>query len=165
MRDFLNVFNISVIALSVVFCVKDIHHLEAQTKALKSQIITLQSLVATLKQEEIYYTLHGFTATAYSLDNGSINHPGYRDGLTSTGLPANLGVVAVDPDVIPYGSVVFIPQLKRFFIALDTGSAIKGKHIDIFFKTKEEALKFGKQTVDVAVCGKANYREVRDDQF
>ena len=47
------------------------------------------------------------------------------------------GSVAVDPSLIPYGSLVYISALKSrngtgWFCADDTGGAIKGRHIDIF---------------------------------
>jgi len=43
--------------------------------------------------------------------------------------------VAVDPDVIPMGSKVYIPQYRRhggWFTAADTGGAINGRHVDVF---------------------------------
>ena len=43
--------------------------------------------------------------------------------------------VAVDPDLIPMGSKVYIPQYKDhggWFTAADTGGAIQGRHVDVF---------------------------------
>ena len=55
--------------------------------------------------------------------------------------------IAVDPRIIPLGSVVYIPQaegvtvdgqvLNGVFYAHDVGSAIKGKHIDVFVGRKQ----------------------------
>ncbi len=55
--------------------------------------------------------------------------------------------IAVDPRLIPLGSVVYIPQAENVtvdgrtsggvFYAHDVGSAVKGKHIDIFVGRKE----------------------------
>lgn len=55
--------------------------------------------------------------------------------------------IAVDPRLIPLGSVVYIPQAENVsvdgqtlggvFYAHDVGSAIKGKHIDIFVGQKK----------------------------
>ena len=47
------------------------------------------------------------------------------------------GSVAVDPSLIPYGSLVYIAALKSrngtgWFCADDTGGAIKGRHIDVY---------------------------------
>lgn len=44
--------------------------------------------------------------------------------------------VAVDPNVIPYGSYVWIDSMKRWFRADDTGGAILGRHIDIYVGTQ-----------------------------
>jgi len=59
--------------------------------------------------------------------------------------------IAVDPSVIPIGSRVYIEGLG-YFVAQDTGSAIKGKRIDVFMNDLEEALQFGvKKGVRVAI--------------
>ena len=60
---------------------------------------------------------------------------------------AELKSIAVDPRLIPLGSVVYIPQAENVtvdgrtlggvFYAHDIGSAIKGKHIDIFVGRKQ----------------------------
>ena len=57
--------------------------------------------------------------------------------------------VAVDPDVIPYGSVVIIDG--HSYIAHDCGGAVKGKVIDIYFDSVEEMNAWGKQTKEVYV--------------
>ena len=46
--------------------------------------------------------------------------------------------IAVDPSVIPIGSRVYIEGLG-YFVAQDTGSAIKGRRIDVFMNDLEEA--------------------------
>ncbi|MBO2533607.1 3D (Asp-Asp-Asp) domain-containing protein [Planifilum fulgidum] len=95
-----------------------------------------------------------FTLTAYTAGPESTGkspgHPAY--GITSSGAPAVEGVtIAVDPSVIPIGSRVYIEGLG-YFVAQDTGSAIKGKRIDVFMNDLEEALQFGvKKGVRVAI--------------
>jgi uncharacterized protein YabE (DUF348 family) len=56
--------------------------------------------------------------------------PGY--GITSTGVPVTIGVVAVDPTVIAYGTRMYIPGYG-FGVAADCGGAIKGNIIDLGF--------------------------------
>ena len=86
------------------------------------------------------------TATAYTLqDPGMPSH-----GITYSGLPADLGVVAVDPAVIPLGSVVWVPG-AGYNIALDTGGAIKGNRIDVYFRDRDKALAWGRKEVRVRV--------------
>ena len=63
-----------------------------------------------------------------------------------------MGVAAVDPSVIPYGSVLYLPDLERYFLACDTGFAMgkgDGKNIDILMQTVEEALEFGRKQLKV----------------
>lgn len=74
----------------------------------------------------------------------------WADGITSAGLPAGYGVVAVDPLLIPLGTVLYIPGYG-VAIAGDVGSAIKGLKIDLGFDSYREALFFGRRTVDVYV--------------
>lgn len=67
---------------------------------------------------------------------------------TSTGTTATAGrTIAVDPSVIPYGTEVVINGIS--YIAEDTGGAIKGNKIDIFFDSHEEAESQGVQYAEV----------------
>ena len=71
--------------------------------------------------------------------------------ITSTGTKPRWGVIAVDPNVIPYGTKVYIPQFDQVFVAEDTGSAIRGNKIDIFMNSKSEALNWGRRNIDIYV--------------
>lgn len=68
----------------------------------------------------------------------------WADGYTYTGLLAGRGVVAVDPEVIPLGTRLYIPGYGEA-IAADIGGAIKGYKIDLGFPTYEEAIQYGRQ--------------------
>lgn len=71
-------------------------------------------------------------------------------GITATGTVATAGrTIAVDPNVIPYGTNVIING--HTYLAEDTGGAIKGKKIDIFFETHAEALQYGRRQVEVFI--------------
>lgn len=71
-------------------------------------------------------------------------------GKTSTGTNATVGrTIAVDPTVIPYGTMVDINGKK--YIAEDTGGAIKGNRIDLLVWGHDEALCFGRQEIIVRV--------------
>ena len=85
------------------------------------------------------------TATAYA-----------AGGTTATGRPAKWGVVAVDPNVIPLGTKVYVETTDGKYIygtavAADTGGAIKGNKIDICVNTRAEAYAFGRRTVNVYI--------------
>lgn len=81
-----------------------------------------------------------FTITAYC---GCEKCCGKTDRITATGTHAIEGVtIAVDPTVIPYGSMVDIEGIGTF-VAEDCGGAIKGNRIDIYFENHADALTFG----------------------
>ena len=80
----------------------------------------------------------------------------WADGITASGTKATAKrTIAVDSNLIPLGSKVEIEGLGTY-IAEDTGSAIKGKIIDIYFDTHEEALKFGRQKVNIRIISSTN---------
>ena len=74
------------------------------------------------------------------------------DEVTSLGIkPTPYRTIAVDPKVIPYGSIVYIPEYKALFRAEDTGSAIKGKRIDIYLLNEDECKEFGRKNIRIYV--------------
>jgi Uncharacterized protein conserved in bacteria, COG3584 len=73
---------------------------------------------------------------------------GTGSGRTATGLPAGYGLVAVDPRVIPLGTVLYI-EGYGMAIAADTGRAIRGHKIDLCYATRQQAIQFGRRTVRV----------------
>ena len=71
----------------------------------------------------------------------------WADGLTATGVPAEPGVVAVDPEVIPLGSTVVIGGQE--YLAADLG--VRGMAVDICAAGHQEAADYGVQTQEVWV--------------
>lgn len=69
---------------------------------------------------------------------------------TATGSFLRRGIVAVDPNMIPLGTRLFIPGYG-YAVADDTGGAIVGTRIDLAFDTHEEALWFGRRNVVVYI--------------
>lgn len=74
-------------------------------------------------------------------------------GITATGTKATEGrTIAVDPKVIPYGSVVYFEGpdgLVGGYVAEDCGGAIKGNEIDLYFDSHAEALEWGVRELEV----------------
>ena len=69
---------------------------------------------------------------------------------TASGLWPTPGMVAVDPSVIPLGSTVWIQGLGEF-LATDTGSLVKGAHLDVFGLSYAEAIEWGIQERTILV--------------
>ncbi|MEE1132856.1 MAG: ubiquitin-like domain-containing protein [Caryophanon sp.] len=92
---------------------------------------------------EFYVTATAYTATC----NGCI-------GITKTGINLlknpHLKVIAVDPNVIPLGSDVWV-EGYGYAVAGDTGGAIKGNIIDLFMPEVEDAYEWGRRTVRIKV--------------
>lgn len=79
------------------------------------------------------------TATGYSLK-----------GRTASGVSVGWGVVAVDPAAIPLGTRMTIPGYGQG-VAVDTGGAVLGARIDLWFPTVAEALAWGTRVVTITL--------------
>lgn len=134
----------------------------------ESQISLPTSRVYQLGKENLFVTPTGapyavkavytMQATAYDLSFESCgkypDHPLY--GITRSGTHARPGVVAVDPKVVPLGSVLYVESLDYtrdygFSSAEDTGGAIKGNRIDLFIGDNSSARRYGRRNVRVYV--------------
>ena len=94
-------------------------------------------------------------ATAPLITDGTrtltVTSTGYSmPGRTATGLPVGPGIVAVDPAVIPLGTRLSIPGYGEG-VAADTGGAVQGLTIDLWFPTLAEALAWGRRTVTITL--------------
>ena len=115
-----------------------------------------------LGEENLNYEI--YTVTGYSKNDKSQG----TTSITSIGVNLDaqymeyIDIVAVDPDIIEYGSYVFIKAdwqgnghiCEKMFIAGDCGGDIKGQRIDVYFDTKDEANSFGLQGCPVKVIAK-----------
>jgi 3D (Asp-Asp-Asp) domain-containing protein len=61
------------------------------------------------------------------------------------------GTAAVDPQVIPLGSHLQVEGFDTTFIAEDTGGAVVGNRIELFFPEEAAALQFGVRYLQVTV--------------
>lgn len=143
--------------------VKEIVHFGGTFKAenIKEEIIIAEpqakviekgtrKLVDTIKDEKTG-TFYEYTkaltleATAYT------DIPGDRwEGITATGRPTFVGMVAVDPKVIPLNTILYV-EGYGIAIAGDTGGAIKGYDIDLFFETSDQVYNFGRRDKKVYI--------------
>lgn len=126
---------------------KQIGRLEASAKSIvqRSQVITARQttapISATTTEQPVDTSVRVLvvTATGYSLP-----------GRTATGMPVGWGVVAVDPSVIPLGTRITIPGYGEG-VASDTGGAVQGLTIDLWFPTQAQALAWGRRTVTISL--------------
>lgn len=93
----------------------------------------------------------GYTAGVESTGK-TPDHPQY--GLTFSGVKVRrdlFSTIAADPKVFPLGTILYIPGYGYGIVA-DTGSAIKGNRIDLYFDTVEDVYRlWGKKKVKVYV--------------
>jgi len=83
-------------------------------------------------------------------------------GITYTGTLARPGEAAVDPKVIPLGTVLWVPGYsERYGLvkAEDIGGKVQGKHIDLFFLDRKTALDWGRRTEPVIILGRSDGNE------
>lgn len=87
---------------------------------------------------------HKFTATAYC-----------KGQTTASGVAAQNGAVAADPDYLPVGSVIELDtpvnEHDGVYTILDTGPKVQGKLLDIYMWSCHDALRFGRREVNVTV--------------
>jgi 3D (Asp-Asp-Asp) domain-containing protein len=76
-----------------------------------------------------------------------------QHGTTKSGTRARTGIVAADPAVLPVGTVLQLldSAYSGVYTVMDTGSAVKGRHIDIFIPDCAAAQEFGERSVRVRV--------------
>lgn len=106
------------------------------------------------------FEIFEFEATGYSPfdDRTGLNHDGSPD-MTVTGTRPRPGVVAVNPQIIPYGTIMYV-EGYGWGIAEDTGGVIRKRTdlIDLYFDTHDEAYAWGRRTVKVLFRkGEVNY--------
>jgi uncharacterized protein YabE (DUF348 family) len=115
------------------------------TKVLVAQVSRGSTASASAESggREFYVSSTAYTASC----NGCSGH-------TATGinLKANPGikVIAVDPSVIPLGTKVYVDGYG-YAVAADTGGAIRGNKIDVFFSSKSDAYRWGRKTIKVKI--------------
>lgn len=107
------------------------------------------------------------TATGYyagpESTGKSPGHPEY--GITYSGVKVRKGLfstIAADTRVFPLGTILYIPGYG-FGVVSDTGSAIKGNKIDLYFETKQQVYDlWGKKKVKVSVLRRGDGKVTED---
>ena len=114
------------------------------------QTATSQEVQTTTTTQAAPASTEGYTltveATAYSYAEAGLSSY-TADG---TNLVNDPMVIAVDPRVIPLGTMVEIPGYG-VFRAADTGGAIVGNKIDVHFPTVAQTYNFGRRTITIRI--------------
>ena len=71
-------------------------------------------------------------------------------GITSSGVRARTGTVAVDPRVYPVGTVFYV-RGYGYAIAEDRGGAVRGKALELWFPSHATALRWGRKKSEVRI--------------
>lgn len=119
------------------------------TKAAATKKSGSKKVVTKAGQTLNYSKKFTVSASAYTASAGK---------KTASGRVAQYGVIAVDPKVIPLGTKLYVESTDDgkswqygYCIAGDTGGAIKGNKIDLFFNSRNECLQFGRRSAIVYV--------------
>ena len=114
------------------------------------------SVTGVINQETILYLQRSSAEVSRSSRSTIMNATAYsaydpgNGSYTAQGHLLRHGLVAVDPNVIPLGTRLYIPGYG-FAIADDVGGSIYGNRIDLAFDSHGEAMQFGRQTVTVYI--------------
>jgi 3D (Asp-Asp-Asp) domain-containing protein len=75
--------------------------------------------------------------------------------VTASGVPAQRGVAAADPELLPVGSVIEIDSLPQkyngIYTVMDTGPLVQGRLVDVYMWNCNEALAFGRKPIHLTV--------------
>ncbi|HBQ26252.1 MAG TPA: hypothetical protein DD791_07650, partial [Syntrophomonas sp.] len=106
----------------------------------KNRVIAMGTITAVSRGNQLlnFREARYMEASAYT----------YTGNRTATGRNPEVGMVAVDPQVIPMGSRMYI-EGYGFARAADTGGSIKGNRLDIFLEDRSQCLNWGRRTVKV----------------
>lgn len=82
--------------------------------------------------------------------SGSSKGQRKKVGVTASGAKARFGTIAADTSQYPFGTIMYVPGYGYGRVE-DRGSAIKGEHVDLFFLSHADALKWGRRERTVTV--------------
>ncbi|SDI81584.1 3D domain-containing protein [Natribacillus halophilus] len=139
-----------------VSAMKAAPHAEAASASVAETVSALEEEINWSQYPVETVTATGYTANAESTGKAP-GDPAY--GITYSGIPVHRDVystIAADPDFFPLGTVLFIPGYGYGVVA-DTGAAIQGSKIDLYFDTIDEVYdEWGKRDVEIYIVKKGS---------
>jgi len=127
--------------------------IEAQARSAEARTTTIAATAAPFTTAVVEVAAPATTSAPVATSGRTItvSATGYAlRGRTATGIQTAPGVVAVDPSVIPLGTRMTIPGYGEG-IAADTGGAVHGNIIDLWFPSTAQALQWGRRTVTITL--------------
>jgi peptidoglycan DL-endopeptidase CwlO len=128
-----------------------VHALESAAQRVVHKAAALQTAATPTATAEAAADTAAAIPAATSGRTITVTSTGYSlPGRTATGMPVGWGVVAVDPAVIPLGTRLTIPGYGEA-VAADTGGAVRGTTVDLWFPTLAQARAWGRRTVTITL--------------
>lgn len=137
----------------------ELEELRIEVLELEKEAIEKERKLKELEEQNKQISLGTFQLTAYCscekccssyAKNRPVDEHGNKIITGSIGTVLQQGVsIAVDPNVIPYNATVIVNGHE--YIAHDTGGAIKGNRIDVYFSNHQSAVEFGVQSAEVFI--------------
>ena len=122
--------------------VEYVYEEEDETPNSQEEVVSEDSTTETIYDGEMLY-LGEFDAVAY-----------YGGSCTATGTTPTPGrTIAVDPNVIPYGTTVYIESesICGYYVAEDCGGGIHGYILDIYMGSYDECVQWGRRSVSIYI--------------
>lgn len=131
----------------VKVCTTEISRSAVQQPQDKVVLIGNKSTTPVYGNAQVAAPVAGEYTKCFTVSATAYTHTGNR---TASGTVARVGVIAVDPKIIPMGTKVYV-EGYGYAVAEDTGGAIKGSKIDVFMDTKAECINWGRRNVTIYI--------------
>ena len=127
-------------------------------KLVNGQVVETEEISSTVVKEPVNEVLLVGTREVETAPSYGAAYTAPAGSFTATGRPAQYGNVAVNPDLIPYGSRLYIcspdgSYVYGYAVAADTGGALMSGSalVDVYFDTLSECYGFGRRTLSVYI--------------
>lgn len=129
------------------------HKADEATKEVSTNDVTVENTNSSTTTDSDTTTTNENINPGY-ISNFIMESTAYTgDTITATGRAtvrdaAGISTIAVDPSIIPLGSLLYV-EGYGYAIAADTGGAIQGNIIDLYLNSYDECINWGRQNVSV----------------
>lgn len=134
--------------LIIIFCGGFIYmEMQEHSKIVESETITETIYLSDMRVEVRTMNVSGYAPLDPKAKKGMCFSGDRR--IAASGAKVKPYITVAAPPEIPFGTLVQVEGIDGTFIVEDRGGAIKGDKLDICFLTRDEALKFGRQSLAV----------------